>query len=147
MTVSTGESTSLSDSISLELIDANAEMCESLLQQHIERLREARGVGWWRTCVYVAAESEGALEAATSAIRGVCTGRVSHLDPMRVVRPGAFLVRPAMIQGQMLTLRPREQSGGHVLGGAYDVLGTCVTSGELAVLINLPRRDIGALSG
>src|SRR5262249_41560977 len=33
----------------IELLDANAEACQLLLQTHIDRLQSARSGGWWRT--------------------------------------------------------------------------------------------------
>lgn len=133
------------ESTSVTLLDAEAEACERLLDRHIERLTAARSNGWWRTSVYVAADGEATLEAVTSALRSIASGDTTALDPLRVIRPDPWTVRSAMIRGQALRLQPASDDLGHPLGGSYDTLGTCMTSDELAVLVNLPRRDVPGL--
>ncbi|RYX80670.1 ATP-binding protein [bacterium] len=135
-----------SESGGTELLDANAEFCEKLLDAHIMRLQAARGGGWWRTAVYVAAENEAVLHRVTGALRGVSSGDVSALDPLRVVSVPEHLLRPAMRRGQTLALHP---TGGahasHPLGEAFDSLATPLNGEELAVFVNLPRREIPGL--
>lgn len=137
---------SRSQSVGTELLDANARACEELLQQHIERLQAARSSGWWRAAVYVATESDAALETVTGAIRGICSGQASALDPLRELRLPPWWVRPAAIQGQVLRLVPATGEQGHPLGPPYDALATCLSSDELSVLVNLPRRDVPGLT-
>lgn len=125
-----------------DLLDANAEACEQLLQRHLERLQTARASGFWRTAVYVAADNDGALAAATSALRGICAGDPASLDPMRVIRADPAAIRAAMIRGQTVGLRPADGDQPHPLGTAFDSLATCLTSDEVSTLITLPRREI-----
>ncbi|WP_182906763.1 ATP-binding protein [Microbispora sp. H13382] len=132
-------------SLTVERLDASAEACEQLLTRHMERIQRARADGWWRTSVYLAADEESTLDAVAGALRAVCSGESTSLEPLRVVRPEPWLIRSAMTRGQTLTLRPAAGEQGHPLGGAFDTLATCVTSGELAVLVNLPRNDIPGL--
>jgi DNA helicase HerA-like ATPase len=144
--VQKGITQSQAHTVTTELLDANARACEDLLQQHIERLQAARSGGWWRAAVYVAAESDAALETVTGALRGICSGRASALDPLRDLRLPPWRVRPAAIQGQVLRLVPAAGEQGHPLGPSYDALATCVSSDELSVLVNLPRRDVPGLT-
>jgi DNA helicase HerA-like ATPase len=130
---------------SADLLNANAEACEQQLQRHIDRLQAARSSGWWRSTVYVAADGDGTLEAVTSALRAICSGEATALDPMRVLRIAPSTVRPAMMRGQSLTLKPVSHEKGHPLGPSFDALATCVTSDELAVLLALPVRDVPGL--
>lgn len=130
---------------SADLLNANAEACEQQLQRHIDRLQAARSSGWWRSTVYVAADGDGTLEAVTSALRAIGSGEATALDPMRVLRIAPATVRPAMMRGQSLTLKPVSQEKGHPLGSSFDALATCVTSDELAVLLALPVRDVPGL--
>jgi hypothetical protein len=144
-TLTTGASETRTESWTHELLDANAEACESLLTSHIERLDSARSAGWWRTAVYVAAESDGALAAVTAALRAICSGGMTGLDPMRTMRVAPWAVRPALTRGQTLHLLPTARSIGHPLGSTFDALATCMTSDELSVLLSLPRREVAGL--
>lgn len=135
----------LSRSESVELLNANAEACEILLQRHIDRLQSGRRGGWWRTAVYVAAESDRALESVTGALRGLCSGDATALDPIRVHRIEPALLREAIQHGQVLNLHPTQAELRHPLGESFDTLGTCMTSEELSVLVNLPHRELPGL--
>ncbi|MGW7438503.1 ATP-binding protein [Streptomyces sp. NPDC054849] len=137
--------TSRSSGESSELLNAAAEACERLLQRHIDRLEAARSQGWWRTAVYLAAESDGVLESLSGALRGICSGESTTLDPLRVLRLPPALLREAALQGQVLSLTPADGSTGHPLGAAFDALATNITSTELAVLLALPRRAVPGL--
>lgn len=139
----TGSSRSLGESS--ELLNGAAEACERLLQRHIDRLEAARSQGWWRTAVYLAAESDGVLESLSGALRGICSGESTTLDPLRVLRLPPALLREAALQGQVLALTPADGGTGHPLGPAFDALATNVTSTELAVLLALPRRAVPGL--
>lgn len=137
--------TSSSRSESTHLLDAAAEACEQLIQRHIERLESARAQGWWRTAVYLAADSEGTLEALAGALRGIGSGETTALDPLRVLRLPAAQLRAAALDGQVLGLTPADGGVGHPLGPAFDALATNTTSAELAVLLGLPRRPVAGL--
>jgi DNA helicase HerA-like ATPase len=142
-TVSDGDS--FTESGGTELLNANAEACEDLLQQHIERLQAARSSGWWRTAVYVAAESEAAANSVSGALRSLCGGESTALDPIRTLAVPEHLLRTAVEQGQILTMRPAGGEQGHPLGASFDVLGTCLNSEELSVVVNLPQQEIPGL--
>ncbi len=130
---------------SIELLDANAEACEQLLQQHIERLTVGRSGGWWQTSVYIAAESEAVQYSVIGALRSLGSGNASALDPLRVLNLPTYMLRGAMERGQLLTLRPNGDTQGHPLGETFDTLATCLSSEELAVLVNLPQEDLPGL--
>jgi len=143
--VTSGTTETVTRSVSTELLDANAEACEALLRAHIERLEAARSGGWWRTAVYVAAETDGALAAVTAALRAICSGTTTALDPMRAIRIAPWALRPALTRGQVLALRPTARPVGHPLGAAFDALATCMMTDELAVLLSLPRCEVAGL--
>ena len=128
-----------------EVLNAAAEGCENLLQRHIDRLEAARSGGWWRTSVYVAAESTSALAAVTGALRAIGSGTTTTLDPIRVLAPPSWLLRPALTRAQTVEMRPAERAVRHPLGAAFESIATCVTTDELAVLAALPRREVPGL--
>jgi Helicase HerA, central domain len=133
------------ESTSTVLLDAVAQACDQYLEQHVQRLQRARSHGWWRAAVYVAADSDAGLHAVTSAVRSITSGETTSVDPVRVVTPPSWYVRSAMLRGQILAMRPADGSPGHPLGVPYDALATCVGSTELAILVNLPRRNVPGL--
>ncbi|MFB6888187.1 helicase HerA-like domain-containing protein [Kitasatospora sp. NPDC056327] len=137
--------TSSSRTRSTDLLDATAEACERVLQQHIDRLESARAQGWWRTAVYLAADGEGTLEAVAGALRGICAGEATALDPLRVLRLPPAGLRGAALSGRVLRLTPADGGAGHPLGQVFDALATNVTSAELAVLVGPPRRPVAGL--
>lgn len=148
--VTTGEN--WTDTGGVELLDANAEACEQLLQRHIDRLQSARSGGWWRTAVYLSAESDAALHAVGGALRGMAAGDATHLEPLRTIFLPDHILRPCVERGRVLSLLPPAPGGdehaassGHPLGAPFDALATCVNSDELSVLFNLPRREIPGL--
>ena len=128
-----------------EFLDATAEACEQLLQRHIDRLEAARSGGWWRTSVFVAAESTSALAAVTGALRAIGSGTTTALDPIRVIPVPPWLLRPALARGQAVSLLPAADSVRHPLGRTYESLATCMTTDELAILTALPRREVPGL--
>lgn len=136
----------LGRSESAEVLDAGAEACETLLQRHIARLQAARGGGWWRTSVFLIAESEAAEQAVAAAVRGIASGEASALDPIRVVQVPSHLVRAAATRGTPITLLPSASAVGHPLGSAFDALATCTSSDELAIITGLPQREIPGLT-
>ena len=138
------DSTSWTDGGGIELLNANAEACEALLMQHIRRLEQGRSNGWWRMAIYVAGESPAATQSVCGALRSLCSGDTSALDPIRIVQAPDYLIREAAAKGQILSLRPTAGTG-HPLGETYDSLTTCVTSEELSVLVNMPQHEIPGL--
>lgn len=126
---------------SVEHYDAHAAACEAILDGYIQRLLTGKSHGWWRTGVYIAAESQATLHSVAAALRSTCTGDSTGLDPIRIHSVPAHLVRKAMLQGKTLTMQiPAGQS--HPMGRVHDSLATCMTSDELAVLINMPCSEL-----
>ncbi|MER6569989.1 DUF87 domain-containing protein [Streptomyces sp. NPDC001093] len=144
-TSETGTSRTVTRGAGMEVLDANAQACEEVLQRHLDRMTGARGDGWWRLSVYVAADGDTTLAAVTGALRGICTGPGTELDPIRVLRADPWAVRAAMTGARSLHLRSALGGPAHPLGAAFDSLGTCVTSAELAVLTGPPQREIAGV--
>ncbi len=146
------ESESWGESGSVELLDANAAFCEKLLEDHIARLQEAKSGGWWQTSVYTAGENEAVVWAVSGALRALCAGPTSALDPLRTHILPPHLLREAVVRGQTLTLTARDDNDDatppnprHPLGPPFETLGTCLHGGEAAILLNLPFSEIPGL--
>lgn len=141
-----GSTTTRGEGVSIELLDADAQACEDLLVRHLARLEAARAHGWWRTSVYIAAESDGALESVGGALRGLASGDSTSLDPVRLVRLDPHRLRSAMTHGRPIGLLPAAASAtGHPFGPAFDAVATPMTSEELAVLVMPPRKEVPGL--
>ncbi len=129
----------------VELLNANAEACEAILQGTVDRLAVGRSNGWWRTVIYVMAENEAVHQSVVAALRSVASGDATVQDPLRSIElPPAFW-RSSVERGQLLTMIPAKGSQGHPLGQSFDCLATCLNSQELAVLINLPQQELPGL--
>ncbi len=139
----TGESWSQSGGV--ELLDANAQACERILDRQIERLQRARAGGWWKTAIYIAAETEACLRKVGGALRTLIAGDDGETDPVRMVQPPDEILRESILRGRLMRLRPRRADRGHPLGEAFDALATCLTSDELAVLTAPPQEEIAGI--
>lgn len=144
VTITTSTSTSSSESLSITLLDAYAEACDELLSRYLARLQRARSGGWWRLGIAVAADGEATLERVISTLRATCSGPGS-MEPIRSVRPPQAAVKTAMLRGSVLSLTPKGYGSEHPLGPAFDALATCVTTEEVAAVIDLPRRSTPGL--
>jgi hypothetical protein len=141
-TVTSGTTVTSGRTVGAERLDAGAEAAELLIRQYIDRMEAARTTGWWRTAVYLAADSDAALAQVASALRSIYSGDAGAVEPVRLIRPAAWLIRDAMLQGTVLSLTTRKAGAGHPLGAMFDTLATCLTSDELAVVVAPPRRDV-----
>ena len=134
------ESTTWSSSESKEVFNAHAAFCESLIDEHINRLQSAKSNGWWNMALYILAENEFVLGNLEGAIKSLCSGDNSTLEPIRANRFPPHLMRNSAIQGKLLFFDSRQHS--HPLGNLYSSLSTCVNSEELSTLIHLPMNEI-----
>lgn len=138
-------STSSGESSNVELLDAYAEACEVSLQKHIDRLSTGRSNGWWRTAIYVAAENEATQQSVSGALRSIISGSNTVLEPLRTLTLPVLETREFVEKGQILSLYPAKEKRSHPLGSSFDVLGTCINSEELAVVVNLPQNELPGL--
>jgi Helicase HerA, central domain len=138
----TTQTQGINNQMSATFLDASAEACERLLREYVRRLESAHSMGWWNTAIYLAAENESVLANAAGALRSMCTGEATALDPIRVHVLPEYLLREAITKGQVLGFKPGTGSQGHPFGESFDCLSTCLTSEELAVIVNLPRTEM-----
>jgi len=135
------QSESRTEASSTEQYNAHAEACQTILEGYVQRLLKGRSHGWWRTAVYIAADSQATLHSVAAALRSTCSGDATGMDPFRVHSVPAHLIRKAMLQGKVLAMNvPAGQT--NPLGRVQDALATCMTSDELALLINMPCAEL-----
>jgi len=141
-----------SETGTIELLDANAEACEQLLQEYIKRLQSAKSNGWWQTAIYIIGENEAAVDSVSGALRSLCSGEASLLEPMRVIHLPSHILRDAVERGKIMNLIPKQEhhqnrladptKQAHPLSNSFDTLGTCLNSTELATIVNVPQQEI-----
>lgn len=142
-TISSQSSTSETISISTVQLNAHAEFCEKLIDEHLNRLLNAKSNGWWQLGVYVVAENEETLGGIVGAIKSICSGDNSTLDPIRALDIPNAILRKHILEGSIIKAKPlSKQEISHPLGTHYNSFATCVNSKELSTVIHLPINEI-----
>ena len=152
----TGESQTLtnntSEAIGQEYINAHAQAVELQLQDHMKRFEKARAMGCWNVGVYFVAERPDIAERCGMQLRALLSGQKSIHEPIRVhdlKRAWSDGVQNALQNLEQPNLRLVTDPGSnhrqaleHPLGPNFEELTTPVTTEELALLVNLPRREV-----
>lgn len=133
-----------SDSISKTYINKSAMYCEEIIDKHIFRMKTGRNLGFWKTGIYVLADSESNVQTVMGMLRAVYSGDDSYIEPIRTkVLPsnsGADnLVR------SMHIIPYANQPVSIALGRLFEDYATPITTEELSIATSLPRRDIPGL--
>ena len=143
-TYSRGTSVGTSDSLSRQYINKAAMDCKELLDKHIERMKAGRSMGFWKTGVYVLAESKINVETIMGMLRAAYSGDDTYMEPIRtrvldktsgadgIVRLFHHLPRPC----------PPVAAA---LGNIFEDYATPMTTQELSIAISLPTRDVSGL--
>ena len=135
--------TNESFSVSYEQLDAHAEFCEKLIDEHLNRLLAAKSNGWWQMAMYVAAENEETLGGVVGAIKSICSGDNSSLDPIRALEIPNAVLRKHILEGSIIKAYPNNNNNvSHPLGESYNSFSTCVNSKELSTVVHLPINEI-----
>lgn len=154
VSTTTGESTSTSDSLSFgrEYLNKHAEACEKLLEQTVERFETARGQGCWNVGVYLLSDQAETIAQAQAQLKALVSGEKSAYEPMRVhdlhpmwdgriqVALDSFAHPPL----RLFSPSNKEQLH-HPLGQPFEGLTTPLNTSELAMLANLPLREMPGL--
>lgn len=141
---SRGRSTSESKSrmVGREVINKAALYSEQILDLYIARLQRGKSLGLWNTGVFLLTDNKNTYRRGQGIIRGLFAGVQSHLEPLRSVDLSPV---QGQAQSSLLFFRnpPLDLSRGtHPLGEAFHKLATPLTTDELAVWINFPRREV-----
>jgi DNA helicase HerA-like ATPase len=142
-----------SSSVTVEHLNKTAEYCEKVIEGYILRLQRAKNLGMWNVGIYFLAEDAATFTQGQSQLRALYSGKETYFEPMRTVDLSQALVRgniEVILSGfsnPVLELMD-PQTGEplkHPLGKLHRSLSTPLNTEELALLLNLPRREVPGL--
>ena len=149
-----------SKSLGQEYINAHAQAVEAQLQQYLERFEQSRALGCWNVGVYLFAEREDLVQQGAMQIKALLTGEKSTYEPVRtheLYRVWVEEVKSPLSSFQQPTLglvrflregvtKPTHADRiEHLLGPHFSGLTTPLNTEELALLTNLPQREIAGI--
>lgn len=148
------------ENVGQELIDTHAQAVEELLQQYVKRFEQSRALGCWNVGAFLFAKRDDVARQGAMQIKALLTGEKSLYEPIRTHElnriweehlarqlrnfelPVLRLVKPGVARGTVLTHADRLE---HLLGSPFSGLTTPLGTEELALLTNLPQREIGGI--
>lgn len=140
---------STSQAIAQKHINAHAMAAEEHLKRYVERFQQARVLGCWNTGVYLIAEDADTALQGGAQLRALLSGQKSLFEPIRShdLRPhwagGVQAALSELRQPAMALFSPdKGEPLEHPLGNAFQGLSTPLNTEELALLINLPQREV-----
>ena len=148
---STSEGTTSGESLSYsrEYLNRHAEACEMLLASTVERFETARAQGCWNVGVYMISDQQEAAAQAQAQLKALVSGSQSSFEPVRAHNLEAVWDGPvqtaldAFRHPQLSLHVPGEEARlQHPMGSAFEGLTTPMNTDELALLVNLPAREI-----
>jgi len=156
---SIGYSESSAQAFGREYINAHARAAETLLQQYIARFEQARSSGCWNVGVYFLAPKPDIVQQGVTQLRALLSGEKSSFEPIRIHDLKRVWVsgtektpentRDALRnfeQPNLMLVHPKTQELlKHPLGSAFNGLTTPLNTEELALLVNLPRREVSGI--
>lgn len=150
----TGITSSTAQALGREYINTHAQAAVMQLQAYINRFEQARSSGCWNVGVYFLGEQHQMVQQGGNQLRSLLSGQKSSFEPIRVhnlarlwtrgvrsalqefEQPGLGLMMPS--QAEQNSYQRLE----HPLGAIFNGLTTPLNTEELALLINLPRREM-----
>lgn len=154
-----GLNVSVAQGLGREYLDAHAQAAEAHLQQYLERLEAARSLGCWNVGAYLLADSPEVADQGAIELRALLSGEKSALEPIRThnlkrifsahvqtclsqfTQPSIALVGAKIKSDDDLPLSETDVLE-HPLGRPLSFLTTPLAATELALLVNLPRREV-----
>ncbi len=141
-----------------EYVSAHAQTAENQLEQFIHRFEQSRSDGCWNVGVYLLANRPDIAQQGGTQLRALLTGEKTALEPIRVhdltrvwaksaksalqafQQPSIGLVQAVNRERkEKFTLADRVE---HPLGSSFSSLTTPLNTEELALLVNLPQRQL-----
>jgi hypothetical protein len=147
--VSEGVTSGESMSFSREILNRHAEACTQLLDQTVQRFEQARAQGCWNVGVYMISDQEEAASQAQAQLKALISGERSAFEPVRAhdlapVWDGQVQTALDAFRHPALALQSPDDGAplSHPLGAAFEGLSTPLNTNELALLVNLPVREM-----
>ena len=147
---STGQTQSLTESLSLEHRDFTVSYCENLIDKHVARMEGGRSTGFWQVGTYVLGEERETVDTVLALLRSVYSGQESYVEPIRVMNTtGNDAIYESICSMRFVPLPRADADRGdghwHVLGRMYESLTTPLTTQELSIATSLPQSDVPGL--
>lgn len=144
---------SYSKNVTSQYLDRFAQYAEHLLDQHIERLKKGRNMGFWNTGVYVLGNTNKDIRTVTGMLRSVYSGDGTYLEPIRLhtFRDGSGALEIVKYGMELVPLTAEEEMGmdqekeWHIFGKVFQYVSTPMNTEELSLATSLPRRDVPGL--
>lgn len=135
-----------------EYINAHAQAAEAQLQEYIARFDQARALKSWNVGVYFLAEDADTAQQGGAQLGALLSGDKSRFEPIRIHNlqrvwtSGSYSAQLALNgfeQPKLALVNPNTQVPiDHPLGTSFNSLTTPLNTEELALLVNLPRREV-----
>jgi hypothetical protein len=149
--LSTSDGTTLGESISFgqEYLNKHAEACDRLIEKTVARFEAAKAQGCWNVGVYLVCDHREAAAQAQAQFKALVSGDKSSAEPIRAHDLASLWdgqVQTSLDAFRHPPLRLFAPGEGeqihHPLGEAFENLTTPLNTGELALLANLPMREM-----
>lgn len=128
----------------VETLDRRALALESLGEVHLERVRQMRALGAWRTSVHVAARTRAELDVISNMLIGTLRGEGSYIEPLRLLPYEADSARRAV--RSLVAFRPPVlRVPAHPFLPGADQPDTMLASTELARWVRPPSGPIAGV--
>lgn len=138
-----GSTVNSSEQVSLQYVNKSAIYCESLVDKHLSRLKGGRNMGFWKTGVYVMANSEQTVRTVMGMLRATYSGDNSYVEPIRtMVFPEPEKNAPRSYVERFNFAPCRNEGVASILGHLFEDYATPLTTEELSIATSLPRRDV-----
>lgn len=133
-----------SSSTSTNYTDERNKYVISLIDEHIKRLDEGRSLGFWNTGVYVLADDTDTVDTTLGMLKAVYSGKKTYLDPIRTY---SERIKDGLIcqYARNMELLPLPSNAESPFGSLYKFISTPITTAELSIECNLPRKDFTGL--
>lgn len=142
-----GETSTVSRNLVRDYVNQHAQAAKDMLEQNILRFDRTGAAGCWDVGVYLLSPRPDLADRSAMQFRALLTGR-NHLEPIRVhdlkrVRNDVKKALAEFDQPNLALVRPdTRQRVVHPLGDWFSNVTTILNTEELALLVNLPRREV-----
>jgi hypothetical protein len=141
------------NSMTVEYLNKTAQYCEQVIDGYVQRLQRGKNLGMWNVGVYFLAEDPATFAQGQAQLRALYSGRETYFEPMRAVDLSDRLMRRnvgnvlSTFSNPVLELMDAQTGEPlrHPLGKLHRSLSTPLNTEELALLMNLPRREVPGL--